>query len=144
MTTIQQSILIDAPLETVFAFISDYTRDPLWRSGLKQIEQEPLPPSRLCTRMRETFYLLGLRFVTQSEVTSYKANSVIGFTALSSAFPLWGQRSVKPDGSAVRFTYSLTARLHGYYRYIRPVLVWQYNRQVKRDLQKLKICLENQ
>lgn len=44
MTTIQQSILIDAPLETVFAYISDYTHDGEWRRGVIGVEQMPPHP----------------------------------------------------------------------------------------------------
>jgi hypothetical protein len=144
MTTIQQSILIDAPLERVFAYISNYTHDPQWRSGVVCMKQEPLPPARLGTRIYEQFRLLGWRFETRAEVTSFKANYVSGFTALSSLFPLWGQRMVKADGAATRFTYQLTARLHGPYRYLRPLLIWQLNRQLGYDLRRLKEILEKQ
>ena len=142
MTTIQQSILIDAPLETVFTYISDYSHDREWRGGVIKVEQDPLPPSRLGTRTYEKFQMLGLHFATHAEVTSFKANTVIGFTVLDSTIPIWGQRVVKPDGAAVRFTYSLTARLHGAYRWLRPMLVWQYSRQIEHDLRKLKSALE--
>jgi Polyketide cyclase / dehydrase and lipid transport len=142
MTTIQRSILIDASLETVFAYISDYTHDGEWRRGVIHVEQTPPPPSRLGTHTHEVFRCLGVRFTICTEVTQFKANSVIGFTALDSAFPLWGQRMVKTDATAVRFTYALTARLHGVYGWLRPLLVWQFDRQIQRDLRKVKYTLE--
>jgi uncharacterized membrane protein len=142
MTTIQQSILINAPLETVFAYISDYTHDGEWRRGVIGVEQTPPPPSRLGTRTHEVFRCLGVKFTICAEVTQFKANTVIGFTALDSVFPLWGQRTVKSDATAVRFTYALTVRLHGVYRWLRPMLVWQFDRQLQQDLRKLKNALE--
>lgn len=142
MTTIQQSILIDAPLETVFAYISDYTHDREWRRGVIGVEQTPPPPSRLGTRTQEVFRCLGIKFTIHAEVTQLKANTVIGFTALDSVFPLWGQRMVKPDTTAVRFTYTLTVRLHGVYGWLRPLILWQCNRQIQQDLRSLKNRLE--
>lgn len=142
MTTIQQSILINAPLETVFAYISNYTHDSEWRRGVIGVEQMPPPPSRLGTRTEEVFQWLGVKFTICAEVTQFKANTVIGFTALDSAFPLWGQRTVKPDATAVRFTYALTVRLHGVYGWLRPLLLWQFDRQIRQDLRTLKNRLE--
>ena len=49
---------------------------------------------------------------------------------------------VKHDATAVRFTYTLTVRLHGVYGWLRPLLVWQFNRQIQQDLRKLKNMLE--
>jgi hypothetical protein len=142
MTTIQQSILINAPLETVFSYISDYTHDGEWRRGVIQVKQTPPPPARLGTRTAEVLQCLGIKFTICAEVTQFKANTVIGFTALDSLFPLWGQRMVKSDATAVRFTYTLTVRLHGVYGWLRPLLVWQFNRQIQQDLRKLKNMLE--
>lgn len=142
MNTIQQSILIDAPLEAVFAYISDYTHDREWRRGVIHVEQTPPPPSRLGTHTQEVFQCLGIRFTICAEVTQFKANTVIGFTALDSAFPLWGQRMVKRDATAVRVTYALTVRLHGVYGWLRPLIVWQIDHQLQQDLRKLKYTLE--
>ncbi|MFZ4664468.1 MAG: SRPBCC family protein [Caldilineaceae bacterium] len=142
MTTMQRSILIDAPLETVFAYISDYTHDGEWRRGVIHVEQTPPPPSRLGTHTQAVSRYLGVRFTICAEVTQFKANSVIGFTALDSAFPLWEQRMVKHDATAVRVTYALTVRLHGVYGWLRPLIVWQFDRQLQQDLRKLKYTLE--
>lgn len=99
-------------------------------------------PSRLGTRTQEVFQCWGVKFTICAEVTQFKANTVIGFTALDSVFPLWGQRMVKSDATAVRFTYALTVRLHGVYGWLRPLLVWQFDRQIQQDLRKLKNALE--
>ncbi|MEZ4862744.1 MAG: SRPBCC family protein [Caldilineaceae bacterium] len=143
MTTVQQHIRIDAPIDTVYDYISNYTNDPQWRCGVVQVTQDPPPPARLGARTHERFRMLGLHFETRAEVTSYRVNTVIGFTALSSAFPLWGQRRVHVEEGATRFTYQLTARFHGPYRLLRPLLVWQFERRLQQDLERLKRILES-
>jgi len=75
MTTMQRSILIDAPLETVFAYISDYTHDGEWRRGVIHVEQTPPPPSRLGTHPQAVSRYLGVRFTICAEVTQFKANN---------------------------------------------------------------------
>lgn len=41
---------------------------------------------------------------------------------------------IETNAAAVCFTYALTMRLHGVYGWLRPLLVWQFDRQIQQDL----------
>ena len=41
------SIAIACPVESVFAFVSDYTRDRAWRAGIIEMSQTPAGRSQL-------------------------------------------------------------------------------------------------
>lgn len=76
MRAVASSIMIERPIEEVFAFTTNATNNPLWqtRSGLRQIRQEPDGSVGVGTRVAEVWHYLGRTIEATSEVTAFEPN----------------------------------------------------------------------
>ena len=76
------SIAIACPVESVFAFVSDYTRDPAWRACVIGMSQTPAGRSRVGTHTQEVARFFGRKMTTLAEVTKYEPGQAIDFAGV--------------------------------------------------------------
>src|SRR5262245_17816971 len=73
MHAVTSSIIIQRPIEEVFAFVTDAWNNILWqaKSGLKETRQAPESPVGVGTRITEVWNFMGRTEENVSEVTEY-------------------------------------------------------------------------
>ncbi len=140
MTTITETVAIDRPVEQVFAFISNYANDCLWRSGV--IEMKQAEPTRLGMTTKETIRFAGRQMTTIGLVTEFIPNKKISFRSISGAILVTGYRQLQLRDGRTLVTYSLSAQLLGIHGLLSPVVVYSFRRRVAGDLERLKAVLE--
>ncbi len=111
MVTVTDSILIQEPIDDVFAFACDYRNDPVWRSGVKEMRVSPGGKTRVGSRTYEVMNFLGRRLHTSAEVISYMPENKVAFRSLDGPMKLTGSRSVSRRPEGTQFTYYLEADL---------------------------------
>lgn len=141
MPTIQESIVIQQPPEVVFAYISDYTRDPQWREGVVEMTQSTAP-TQLGVTTVELLEFNGEAYETEAEVVEFEPNRKVAFRATSSQYPTHGWRTVEPVEGGTRFTYYLDIEMGGMMRLFAPLMGRMFTQTVRHSLQKLKDILE--
>src|SRR6266699_2962610 len=100
------SIVIACPVESVFEFVSDYTRDPAWRAGVIEMSQTPAGCSRVGTQTLEVARFFGRTMTTPAEVTKYEPGWAIDFAGvMAKKIRVSGSRRVEEANGQVRFTY---------------------------------------
>jgi hypothetical protein len=98
------SIAIAFPAERVFALVSDYTRDPEWRTGVLEMSQMPPGPSQVGTQTLEVARFFGHRMMTPAEVTKYEPSREIHFAGLiAQQIRVSGSRRVEEVNGQARF-----------------------------------------
>ena len=113
MPTAQRTIVIDRPVEAVFAFFSTPSNDPRWRPHVKEIDG----PAEMRTgaRIRQVISGPGGRGIDADvEVTEYSPSSRYAFRVIAGPARPRGEysfTSAGPDSTEV--TFSLTAELSG-------------------------------
>ncbi len=65
---------IKAPLEKVFAFVTDFRNAAKWQNGVSESSQTPDGPTQLGTKMKTIRTFLGQRLEAAAEVTEFAAN----------------------------------------------------------------------
>ncbi len=90
MRTITSSIIVERPIDEVFAFVTDARNNPLWQaaSGLKEIRQEPASPVGVGARITEVRDVMGQRTENSSEVTEYEPHSRYARSQIGSSGPI--------------------------------------------------------
>ncbi|MEO8399469.1 MAG: SRPBCC family protein [Ignavibacteriaceae bacterium] len=141
MIALQKSILIDRAKEDVFSFVSNYKNDPKWRTGVIEMNQEPLK-TKIGTITNETVRFLGFKIIFPAEITEYYNNFKVSFRTTAGPFESFGFREVMPEEGWTNFTYSLSSNLKGIYKIFSLFLQRIYNRRMEKDLKKLKAILE--
>lgn len=135
----QAAGMISRPVHEVFAVLGDYRQDPLWRSGVADMDPQPPGPTRLGTSTRETLRILGATYTTPGSVTDYVADEVVSWKAEGDRLVASGTRRVQPVGDRATWV-ALTsqARLRGIRRVFEPLLAPIYRRRLRADLARLR------
>ena len=145
MARFQHSVVINRPVERVFAFVSDFENDPPW-SGVAQVRRSPAGPVGIGTTFRLRQRFLGRSFDFIMEVVRYQPNQLITVKSTSSRFvSMMGTRLVEPAGDATRLTFLGTGQTHGPLKPLEPLLaVAAGGHRLRVLVGRLKQCLESQ
>ena len=137
------SIVIACPVESVFEFVSDYTRDPEWRSGVIEMSQTPPGRPQVGTHTLEVARFFGRKMTTPAEVTKYEPGREIDFAGLMAMkIRISGSRTVEEANGQARFTYQANVEGHGFLGSLSPLIVPILRRRFLGDLRRLKALLE--
>lgn len=140
---IAEGVTIRRPVGEVFAFAGDYENDPLWRSGVVEMQYETPGGLRAGARTREVMRILGGRATTVAEIVEFERDRRTAFESRGGPVPVWGGRTFEPAGGGTRFTYELSMRPGGPWALLSRALAAMLRRRAARDLKKLKAPLEH-
>ena len=135
---------IPRPAEAVWAVVTDYAADTLWRKGITEMTPDRDGPPQVGTKVREVLRLGGREYVTDTEVTDVGPEMSYRFAGAGTSGVVRGRRSVVPGtstGSAV-FTYDVELEPEAIPRIARPMLRWWLQHSLRRDLHQLRNLIE--
>lgn len=143
MYYIIEEIMIYRNPEVVFQYISDFTQDINWRSGIVEMKQSTSGFTQVGTVTKETIKLLGRKWLNLAKVTGYEENKRISFKVIKGIEGVSGYRSVyKVSNNCTGFIYSLNINPSGILKYLLPVISISYRKRIQKDLIRLKQILE--
>ena len=146
MPIVESTVHINCTPRDVFAFVSDYGRDPTWRSEVISMTYQTPGPTGVGQLALEKSRVFGRRLETISEVIEYEPERKIVSKSISGPTPVISYRLVTPDDGGTRFTYRLDVDVSKtwFFRVLRPVLMPLYKRTFEFYLTRLKQILESQ
>ena len=140
---VRSSLLINRPIDAVFAYAADFRNDPEWRSEVRELRYLG-EPAGTGIHALETSVLWGRRVVTESVITEYEPNRKIAFDYVSGPFRVRGSRVFEAVDGATRLTSELewrpTSRVA---RMIAPAMQRTYQRTLDSYLVRLRTLLED-
>ena len=142
MTKIERSIVIERPIDEVWEFVHDPTKDAMWQSMLVESQQLTEGPLRVGTRRREVRQFLGLRIEMNLELTEYEPNRRSSLKAVSGPIPLSGSYLLEAVDGATRLTAAGELDAHGLFKLAEPVFARITGRELEANLGHLKDLLE--
>jgi uncharacterized protein YndB with AHSA1/START domain len=137
-----RSLTIDAPAPAVWAVLSDYARDPEWRTGVLVMEPSPAGPVAVGTTTHEEMRLGGRAYVNDGVVDEVDPGRRLAWHTTDGA-DASGSRLVEalPDGGC-RATLVLRVRPHGAEALMAPIVRRLLDRGLRRDLEALAALVE--
>jgi len=144
-TTVTTSIVIQRPVEEVFAFVTDARNNPQWqsRSGLQRSQQLPDEPVGVGTRITEVWKFMGIATESTSEVNEYEPNRKYTRRAISGSNPITeGTFTFKPVAGGVRLTAIIHVQADGPFAIAEPLLANNLKRGFDETFATLKELLE--
>jgi uncharacterized protein YndB with AHSA1/START domain len=144
MVKIEQSVVINRPVEDVFAFMSNPKNDPQWQSDTTETEITSQGPIGVGTTYRDVTEFLGRRIESIYEFTEYEANRKLSLKTTSGPIPIeatitW--ESVE-DGTEVNF--SASGEVGGFFKLAEPLVGRMTQRTWATNYANLKDLLESQ
>ena len=140
MTRIQRSIVIDKPVEEVFAFTHEPANDALWQTTL--VESSADGPLQVGTTVRETRRFLGKRVQMTRKVTAVTPPRGSAFETVSGPVPMAGEYTLEAVNGSTRLTATGELDAHGFYKLAEPVIRRMATRELETSLGNLKDLLE--
>src|ERR1041384_7097583 len=107
MPAVEATIHLNCTPQDTFAFVSDYERDPSWRSEVVEMSYTSPGPTRIGRLALEKSRVFGRWLETLTEITEYEPGTKIISRSISGPTPVISYRFLTPDGAGTRFTYRL-------------------------------------
>jgi len=140
----EHSMVIDRPIEEVFAFVTDPNNDPLWQSTSLETEQTSEGAVDVGGTFRNTSKLLGRRIESTYEVTENEPPRRQCVRITSGPIPGEGCYLFEHvDGGSTRFTQTFEAEVGGFFRLAEPLVGRVIRRQMEADMGTVKDLLES-
>lgn len=112
MPSAQHDVIIDRPVEDVFAFFSEPTNELQWRSQVKEISPEG--PAAVGRRVHQVIRgPAGLGVPADVEVTGYEPPTRYAFRGVAGPVRPVGEFLFSAQGQATRVWFSLSVELTG-------------------------------
>jgi uncharacterized protein YndB with AHSA1/START domain len=145
MQTNTLSVVIQCPVEEVFAFVTDARNNPLWQSsgGLRETRQLPDGPVGVGTRITEVWHFMGRDSETTSEVTEYQPNQKYTRRTIEGSSPiLSGDFLFEPVAEGTRWTAIVNVKAGGLFAIAEPLLASTLKRGFENSMNEAKVLLE--
>ncbi len=136
------SVVIERPVEEVFAFATDPENDPLWQSATLETEQTSEGPLGVGATFRNTSKFLGRCIESAYEVTEMEPPRRQCIKIVSGPIPGSGCYLFEPAEGGTRFTQTFVVEVGGFFRLAEPLVARAIRRQFDADMATLKDVLE--
>ena len=144
MIRIEHSLVINRPIEDVFAFVSNIEKLSQWAGPVletKQISEGPVGVGTTSTRVAQ---FLGRRLETTHEVTEYEPNRKLSFKSSSGPIPIEERFTFESVEDGTKATFSGEVEAGGFFKLAEPIVARMLKRQMETDVNNLKELLEAQ
>jgi len=133
---------IDVPADEAIGYVSDFSNNADWQTGIRSTEWTSPPPIRVGSTYDQTADYRDT--VTSYEITAIESgHSITTESRQGATIPITVTRTVHPLGeSRCRITVDLVGRPRGFRRIVKPLLVRWARRSVEADYRRLKRLLE--
>jgi uncharacterized membrane protein len=142
MAKLEISIVINRPVEEVFAFLSNLENSPKYISGSVETKKTSEGPVGVGTTYRTVRKFLGRRIEEETELTAYEPNRRIASKGKAGPITAEGQVTFERVNGSTRVTVTMVAEPGGFFKLAQPLLVSMAKRQFEADVANLKDLME--
>jgi uncharacterized membrane protein len=138
---VESSIVINHPLDEVFAFAGDFANDTQWFTPVVESTPTSDEPMGVGKTFKRAGRLMGMRMGEMAEVTEYEPGKKSCFKSTSGPIPNTNCRTFASEGAGTRVTIVLEATPGGFFKLMQPMLASAMNK-AESNLATLKSLLE--
>jgi uncharacterized membrane protein len=142
MARIEASVVINRPIEDVFAVIADYDQHAQWRSELISAQITSPGPIGPGSTYSYNLRVMGRPIESSGEIVTFSPPDAVAWKSTSGPFPMSGSTHLEQTAEGVRVTEVIEAEPGGFFKLAQPVLLSKQKSQMESDLKKLKQLLE--
>jgi len=144
MARIEINLVINRPIEEVFAFVSNSENLPRWRSTSLEVKKTSEGPLNVGSTFKGRFTFLGRQFDGNVVVTAHEPNRVFVSKMAEGPFPLETGYTLESVENGTHITFVVNGEPGGFFKFAEPLVVSMAKRAYETDLQNLKEMMEAQ
>ncbi len=142
MARIEASVVINRPIEEVFAFVTDFEKAPQWMSELVEAKQTSEGPVGVGTTISAVASPLGRRIESTQEVVEYEPNAKYAIKSTSGPVASKDGYTFEAVAGGTKITRVAEAEMSGFFRLAEPLAGRMMRRQFETNFANLKDLLE--
>lgn len=119
MIDLEHSVLIDRPVDEVFAYVADQTNEPKWHTDV--LEVRPAGPVQLGSSLTQQIKFMGTSEYVL-DVTAFEPLRRIELTTRQGALKPTLTHTFEDAGGRTRYTRHVQIPLQGVFRFLGPVM----------------------
>jgi uncharacterized protein YndB with AHSA1/START domain len=143
MARMEASVVINRPVEEVFAYVIDINNWSQWM-GFSGAEQTSEGPVGVGTTFKGVSEFMGRREEWTSEVTGYEPNRKVGMDMIWGPMSMDETLTFEPVEGGTRYTQVGEGETGGVFKVAGPILNRMMKKQLEDSLAKLKEILDAQ
>jgi len=140
----EASIVVNRPVETVWAYMADFQNMPVWSPDTAETRITSEGPVQKGTTYVWVGQAMGRRIEVNAQVTEFEANRGWGYQSLSGPFASSARFVLEPVNGGTKVTISEEADVSGFFKLAEPVIARMGKRGMDTGLANLKDVLETQ
>jgi uncharacterized membrane protein len=144
MLRIEKSIVINRPVEEVFAFVAPGENWSLWATELVEAKKTSEGPLDVGTTYTHVAQMLGRRIENGYEVTEYEPNKKVSMKSTSGPIPAEPSLTFESVEGGTKLDLTVEAEIAGFFKLAEPVVARMMGRQQDANFANLKDLLESQ
>jgi carbon monoxide dehydrogenase subunit G len=142
MSKIELSVVINRPVEEVFAFANDPNNDVQWQTGVLESKQTSEGPRGVGTTDSNVIQFLGRRIESTVEITEYEPNKMVRSKATSGPIPFDSTSTFESVEGGTKVTTEAEMDFGGVFKLAEPIVMRSAKRQFEGSMATLKDILE--
>jgi uncharacterized protein YndB with AHSA1/START domain len=142
MIKAEKSIVIERPVEDVFAYVGDQTNAVHWQAGLVEVQRLTDGPVGVGTRHRIVRTFMGRRLAVENEYVVFERGRRVAFRTTSGPMPLEGSYLVEPAEGGARVTSTIEMDASEFLSLAEPLIAVGLRREMDAAFRELKKLLE--
>jgi uncharacterized protein YndB with AHSA1/START domain len=144
MIKVEKSIIIQRPIEEVFAFVADQRNAPQWQHGLLEVRRTNEGPMGVGTKHALVRKFMGRKLEANNEYVTYEPNREVTFKTTSGPMPLEASYLTESVPSGTKLTSKIEMQATGFIGLAEPLIGASLRREMDAAFGELKDLLENQ
>jgi hypothetical protein len=144
MAQFKTSILIQRPVDVVFAMVANYQNSSRWVSGALEHQQVTPGPIGVGTIIRTRGHFMGRQIETTRTVIAFEPPVRYAFRSAYQQVPFTNTLVLDPVSTGTRLTATVEGEPTGLYQAAMPLILSLIRQQLEGDLRRLKKLLEEQ
>jgi uncharacterized protein YndB with AHSA1/START domain len=144
MVKVEGTVVINRPIEEVFAFLTNPDNSSLWQGMVLEAKQTSEGPVGVGTTGQVVSQFLGRRMESTWEVTEFELNRKATLKTTSGPIPYMNSATLESVEEGTKVTLVAEYEVGGYFKLAEPILARMAQRQAETDYANLKDLVEAQ
>lgn len=144
MVKVEGTVVINRPIEEVFAFLTNADKSSLWQGMVLEAKQTSQGPVGMGTTGQVVSQFLGRRMESTWEITEYELNRKANLKTTSGPIPYMNSATLESADEGTKVTLVAEYEVGGYFKLAEPILARMAQRQADTDYANLKDLVEAQ
>lgn len=142
MTCFEYNVVIERPVEDVWAYVIDPGNDPVWQGAIVEVRRGAGVPLHVDSEIEVVAQLLGRTFQATLVVTELEPMRRFGVRTSAGPVPMQGTYHLEPVERGTRFTVEGQTDAHGFFKVAEPLFARRAHREWASSCETLKDLLE--